>query len=362
MAITKRGITNNNSAENGSFSPERITDLTVQLSSKMDNAIKEIGAITFQSRILSLNAKVEASRAGAAGAAFSVVASEMGRLSEGIETLVTKLEKDTSGDFKEIAKINDNIAINFRGTRLSDLALNAIDLIDRNLYERSCDIRWWATDSSVVNALMEKTQEAHDFASERLGVILDSYTVYFDIILCDINALVVANGRKNQYRSIGQNVSDSKWFRVAMDCATATDYGWETVHRSPLVNNELALIYTTAVREDGNKRGRILGALGALFRYEALAQTIVENVPLSKEEKGRSRVCIVDDDGLVLADTERKNLETTIDFLKKKELFAQKKGFVIDKYKGQDACIAHALAPGYETYTTGWHALIIQRL
>ena len=32
-----------------------------------------------------------------------------------------------------------------------DLSLNAIELIDRNLYERTCDVRWWATNSAVVD-------------------------------------------------------------------------------------------------------------------------------------------------------------------------------------------------------------------
>ena len=34
-----------------------------------------------------------------------------------------------------------------RSLVMDNLALNAIELIDRNLYERTCDVRWWATDS-----------------------------------------------------------------------------------------------------------------------------------------------------------------------------------------------------------------------
>src|SRR4030067_1528830 len=94
-------------SDKGDFSPERITNLTLQLSSNMDKAIKDIQRITFQSRILSLNAKVEAARAGEVGTAFSVVATEMGSLSNEIETLVNSLENKSSKDFKEIAKIND---------------------------------------------------------------------------------------------------------------------------------------------------------------------------------------------------------------------------------------------------------------
>ena len=234
------------------FSPERITDLTAQLATKMDRAIKDIQDINLQTHILSVNAKVEATRAGEAGLSFAVVATEMGTLSRKIEDLVKKLEDETSTDFKDIARINENIATNFRGTRLSDLALTNIDLIDRNLYERSCDVRWWATDSSIVDALTEKTPEAYDFASQRLGVILDSYTVYFDLVVSDLEGEIIANGRKDLYNSIGKNVSNSKWFRAAMECATGEDYGWETVHKSPLVDDELALVYTSAVREKAN--------------------------------------------------------------------------------------------------------------
>ncbi len=38
------------------------------------------------------------------------------------------------------------------GERLVDLALNAIEIIDRNLYERSCDVRWWAPTPPSSNA------------------------------------------------------------------------------------------------------------------------------------------------------------------------------------------------------------------
>ena len=39
------------------------------------------------------------------------------------------------------------------------------DLIDRNLYERTCDVRWWATDDSLVQALTKHTQAAYQYAS-----------------------------------------------------------------------------------------------------------------------------------------------------------------------------------------------------
>ena len=74
-----------------------------------------------------------------------------------------------------------------RGERMVDLSLNAIELIDRNLYERTCDVRWWATDSALVGGAATPATAAVSHASERLAVILDAYTVYLDLWLCDLD-------------------------------------------------------------------------------------------------------------------------------------------------------------------------------
>ena len=44
------------------------------------------------------------------------------------------------------------------------------------------------------------------------------------------------------------------------------------------------------------------------------------------------------------------------------ELLSQKKEFSIIKQKGGWQLICHGLSPGYETYSSGWHSLIIHNL
>lgn len=71
--------------------------------------------------------------------------------------------------------------------------------------------------------------------------------------------------------------------------------------------------------------------------------------------------CIVDDTGLVLADSNNEILTHTIELKGRGQLFSKTKGFVMEKVAGNDCLVAHAQSPGYETYKTGWHALIIQQ-
>ncbi|MFK5283867.1 hypothetical protein ACI3PL_30250, partial [Lacticaseibacillus paracasei] len=79
----------------------------------------------------------------------------------------------------------------------------------RNLYERTCDVRWWATDSAIVNALHELDGPTAAYASQRLRVILNAYTVYHDLVICDREGKVIANGRPDIYGSVGQDVERS---------------------------------------------------------------------------------------------------------------------------------------------------------
>ncbi len=341
---------------------ETVAKLSEMLSAKTETAINQIDHINGETQVLAINALIEASRAGEAGKAFSVVAEEMSRLSRKIVDTTDKLRKESRGTISELKNIIKMQATNIRGIRLSDLALTNIDLIDRNLYERSCDVRWWAKDVSMVSALSEKNNDSREMASKRLGVILDAYTVYFDLVLCDVDGNVIANGRPQQFRSQGTNQRNTPWFESAMNNASNDQFGFQTVHRSPLVNDQLAVVFSCCVRENCQSNGRVLGVLGTVFNWEALAQEIVNKTPLSKEEKANSRVCIVDDKGTALADTEGRILEDSIQFAGQHELYNMKKGFVMKKFNDSDSCIAHAISTGYETYSSGWHSVIIQKL
>ncbi len=343
------------------FTLEEVVEFTDLIAEKLNGAIDKVDDVNHKTHVLSVNASIEAARAGTFGRPFGIVATNMSELSEETSKITDNMRKDT----KEIINVGNMIKTQskeYRGNRLSDLALVNIDLIDRNLYERTADVRWWATDGSIVDALTKKTQDAYDFASKRLGTILQAYTVYYDLVLADVNGNIVANGNSDKFSSIGQNVSNSRWFISAMNTKNSGQYGFESVHRSELVSNNLCLIYSVAVRENAEPKGQIVGVLGVIFKWESLAQTVIQHTPISEDERKNTRICIVDDSGLILADSEGKMLRETINFDQKTSLMSEKKNHIFVEYGGLNCCIAHALSPGFEGYSTGWHSIILQKL
>lgn len=339
-----------------------VAELTDNLSTEMGTAIDEIGSINSRAGVLALNASIEAARAGAEhGAAFAVVAGSMKELSDRTSTVARDLARKTRSSLGDFSRTTKELSRQVRGMRLSDLALMNIDLIDRNLYERSCDVRWWATDSSLVDALTNQRADDFALASARMSVILRAYTVYFELVLCDLSGRIVARGRADEYGANNDSWREAEWFRTALATKSGDEFGFQSVHCSPIVGDRRVLVYSCAVRERGEAKGKALGVLGIFFNWDGLAQTIVERTPLSEEEWKRTRVAILDEKGLLLADTDGQTLERRLDFNEFDGVTDQAKEFAFVQVRNADCCVAHALSPGFETYSTGWHSLIIQQ-
>ena len=84
----------------------RIVELTNTLSEVLDRKLSEIKAVTGTTRILALNALIEATRAGEAGKGFAVVAAEVKQVSETINAITKSLEIELNEVVKELTDLS----------------------------------------------------------------------------------------------------------------------------------------------------------------------------------------------------------------------------------------------------------------
>ena len=332
--------------------PERVLALSKQVSSIATSRVEEIRRVTRATRILGLNAAIEGARSNNAG--FGVVADEVGNMSANIARLAEALHDELSIKTGELEALGQKLVANIRGSRLADLALNMIDIIDRNLYERSCDVRWWATDSAVVGCAAQRNAAACDLASARLGVILDSYTVYLDLWVVSADGTVLSNGRPQQYSVRGANVAGEEWFRKSLRTGTGADFAACDISSSNQLGGAAVAAYATAVRAGGRIDGKILGALGIFFDWEKQSQLVVDSVRLAVEERASTKCMIVNADHKVIASNFRSGLNSTFPL----KTGSRSIGSYVDAHGD---LVGFALTPGYETYRgLGWYGVLTQ--
>ncbi|ARB44306.1 cache domain-containing protein [Alloalcanivorax xenomutans] len=329
-----------------------LLQLAYDISRITHDKVGAIESIMHATRILALNARIEAARAGSAGAAFGVVAEEIGQVSSEINHIAADFRQAVEAHTREIEDIGGRMLTEFRGQRLTDLSLNAIDIIDRNLFERSCDVRWWATDSAVVAAARSPDdRQLSDYASSRLATILRSYTVYLDLWIADTNGNIIANGRPDRYPDVtGDNVAQTGWFRNAMATASSDDFTVADVARNSCLDNAAVATYATAIRDENDSP---VGVLGIFFDWTPQARAVVRGVGLSDEERERCRVMLLDARHRILADSSDQGALGDAYPLANNDLSSGY--YLADKQR----LVAFALTPGYETYQgLGWFGVI----
>jgi len=345
------------SAAAGQAAPERVLALADSTAAIAAGKVKAIQAITRQTRVLALNATIEAARAGEMGRGFAVVAGEVKNVAEEVGRLASEMDAELTLSLDELRAVGRRMLREMRGQRLVDLALNAIEIIDRNLYERTCDVRWWATDAALVEAAADPSGSRCDHASRRLGMILSAYTVYVDLWLADPQGRVIANGRPDRFPGVaGMNVAGEAWFREALASRSGDDFAVADIAPCAALGAAPVATYAAAVREGGEAQGRVLGVLGIHFDWGPQADAVVRGVRLHPEEAAITRALLVDKRGRVLAASDGAGLlGETIQLPHN----AGKSGF----FEANGQVIAHHATPGYETYQgLGWRGVLVQRL
>lgn len=227
-------------------------------------------------QLISLNGIVFASKLGKRGVALGPIFDQIKQTGEFTTAKMEVL-------LREMAV--GELAMNLQA--MENFSKQAIDLLDRNLFERAADIRWWSTDHFLWTALMDPTAENYQKAAHRLEVISGSYTMYRNLVLANRLGEIVASAKGEERPKLRQiAVYDDPWFAMAMRTARSSEYAVQDVMKSRLDGRkDRSLIYAGGVRESGSRQGDPIGALGILFDWDTEAKKILTTC-LPKNQDG----------------------------------------------------------------------------
>ncbi len=162
----------------------------------------------------------------------------------------------------------------------------AIDIMDRNLYERANDCRWWALDSTIRTILNKPAIDEADQKKVQsiLAYINDLYTVYTNLIVFDQRGKVIAvsNGR---YENMVDNPIGTSWSKTVMTHQGSQQYTVSAFEPTELYDGKPSYIYSAGIQSlDGS---RVVGGIGIVFDAEPEFSAMLDDV-LPKDNAGKT--------------------------------------------------------------------------
>ncbi|MCT7570431.1 chemotaxis protein CheW [Aliarcobacter butzleri] len=154
----------------------------------------------------------------------------------------------------------------------------AIDIMDRNLYERANDCRWWALNSYFKEALDDYStiNEKKEEISSILKYINDLYTVYSNLIIFDKNGKIIAVSNEKEQYLIGKILTQD-WVEKTLTLKDTSKYCVSKFEKTNLYENESTYIYCSAIRsfKDDND---VVGGIAIVFDSSAQFYTMLDEI------------------------------------------------------------------------------------
>ena len=206
------------------------------------------------------------------------IANSVGHESPFTKALLSEISKtgeETKRVFDHtVANLNTAMLIQY----LEDLKFQsslAIDIMDRNLYERANDCRWWALTTTFRECLsnVNINEENREKMNAILGYINGLYTVYSAMFIYDREGTIIAVSNPGDNAVIGKKVGYS-WALETLELKTTQEYVVSAFESSPYYSNRSTYIYNACIRNFNEEN---VGGIGIVFDAESQFEAMLHD-------------------------------------------------------------------------------------
>lgn len=210
--------------------------------------------------------------------------------SEMTKSFSRALLKEISSTGEKTRKIFDLSIANLTKTiilnNVTYVASLMVDIMDRNLYERANDCRWWALTQDFKNVLTSKDIEKTNNGklTEILKYINNLYTVYTNLFIYDTNGIILAVSNEKENHLVGMQLNDNTVERTQA-LKNSNDYFVSNFKKTKFYKDEFTYIYYASIKSNE----KCVGGIGVVFdssvEFKAMLQESIPNFKASDDEK-----------------------------------------------------------------------------
>jgi chemotaxis signal transduction protein len=186
---------------------------------------------------------------------------------------------------------------------LQSISRLMIDIMDRNLYERANDCRWWALTPDIrrLMAGLSSQPEAQQRITQILEEINALYTSYARIVVFDVMGTIVAASDPNEdgFETVGR-MMDRSLLQKTLALRDSQTYCVSEFAPTWLYADRPTYVYCAAVY-DPNEPQRVVGGIGVVFDSEPeFRNMLLSSLP----ERTGAFAAFIDRRGNIVASTQ----------------------------------------------------------
>lgn len=272
---------------------------------------------------------------------------------------IKKIGADISNIFSVSINSLQSTVVSSRLNDVTFLASLAVDIMDRNLYERANDCRWWALTSEFRRTLSMGISSDED--AQRISTILayinGLYTVYTNIYLYDKNGKILAVSNEEEKSIIGSMLDEQTGAKEALRIRDSQHYAVSPFIKSNLYADRHTYIYNASITslEDSTN---VVGGIGVVFdSAPQFSEMLMDSLP--RGEKGvvieEAFGVFSERNGKIISVARNENLSIGDTLEIDSKYFDLSNGSytsdVID-YQGRKYAVGVAVSKGYREYKT----------
>lgn len=271
------------------------------------------------------------------------------------------ISKDIEEIFRDFINHIHNVLVKTIQDKVSFSAKLAIEIMDRNLYERANDCRWWALNSSFRQILTSHQEtkpigvEQTKQLSEILHYINQLYTVYTNILLYDNNGKVLAVSNKSQTHLIGNHLPTQQT-QSCLALNSTQQYIVSNFESTELYDNRHTYLYHAPVKH-WEKSNQNVGGIALVFDSEPeFKAMLLDTQPkyINKEVDQATFCLFTTRQGFIISSThENFPIGTTLNLPNKlSQASNADTGSIYWEYQGKPYIIGYKMSEGYREYKT----------
>jgi hypothetical protein len=199
------------------------------------------------------------------------------RRSYALMPILDSIRKVSESINETIKESIQSIYITVSQSYLNSLVFKAslcLDIMDRNLYERANDCRWWSLNTTFRVMLNDPQNMDIQKINSMLNYINSLYTVYTNLFIYNASYTIIALSNDAQSALIGTKINGEVYTKTLAN-TNSQAYFVSNFLPTPLYNNQRTYIYNASICNFDHKN---IGGIGIVFDSTPQFKAILDDV------------------------------------------------------------------------------------